>query len=115
MKKAVGYIKVRKDITNSSLNKLVIKGMKEICEQKNWELIDVYQDKVTRSSSPKKASRKLLQEMKNGKNSVEVTIIFCYGKYVVYGPDEIDFVFMEDMEIGEAVVKELFIHNFMDA
>ena len=53
--------------------------------------------------------------MKNGKNSVEVTIIFCYGKYVVYGPDEIDFVFMEDMEIGEAVAKELFIHNFMDA
>ncbi|MCT2536556.1 hypothetical protein NC661_03145 [Aquibacillus koreensis] len=115
MKKAVGYIKVRKDITNSLLNKLVIEGMKEICEQKNWELIDVYQDKVTQNASPKKASRRLLQEMKDGKSSAEVTIIFCYGKYVIYGPDEIDFVFMEDMEIGEAVAKELFIHNIMNA
>ncbi|WP_026907423.1 hypothetical protein [Paucisalibacillus globulus] len=116
MKKAVGYIKVRNDLINSPLNKLVQKGMEEICERKNWELIKIYQDKVTRKSSPKKASRKLFNDTRNaGKDSADITIIFCFGEYVIYGPDEIDFVLIEDLKIGKEVEKEMFIYSLKNA
>lgn len=114
MKKAFGYIKVRKDRVNSQLNQLVVEGIKEICKQNNWELVQIYQDKVTRRSSPKKESRKLFTDM-NVNNSVDVTIIFCFGEYVIYGPNEIDFVLMEDLEIADKVEKELFILSLKNA
>ncbi|MFD1038436.1 hypothetical protein ACFQ3N_08490 [Virgibacillus byunsanensis] len=79
MKKAVGYIKVRKDRVNSQLNQLVVEGIKEICKRNNWELVQIYQDKVTRRSSHKKESRKLFTDMKIN-NSADVTIIFCFGE-----------------------------------